>query len=161
MRVPGVVGGRSPLRLPGYVASVVAGLRLRLHVHIQVGVVLRPRPGVEAVLRLPQVDVVGVGGVHDPVSPPPGQQEALQRHRVLLGQEEGGLRQVLTRREHLPGALQVEEDPGPDGVEHVPVVLQEPVVEQTVVSDADGLEAGKKYYQTLTSIAFISIRPVS
>lgn len=67
------------------------------------------------------------------------QQEALQRHRVLLGQEEGGLREVLARREHLPGALQVEQDAGPDGVVHVPVVLQESVVEQAVVPQAGRL----------------------
>lgn len=68
------------------------------------------------------------------------QQEALQRHRVLLGQEEGGLREVMARREHLPGALQVEQDAGPAGEVHVPVVLQKSVVEQTVIPEADGLK---------------------
>lgn len=133
MHIPGVVGGRSQRRLPGHVAPFVPGLRL------QVGVVLRHGPGVGALLGLTQVDVVRVGRVHHLVPLLPVQQEALQRHRVPLGHEEGGLREVLARRVHLPGALQVEQDAGPGGVVHVPVVLQELVVEQTVVPEADGL----------------------
>lgn len=144
MHVPGVVGGRSQRRLPGHVAPVVPGLHLHLHLQLQLGVVLRHGPRVRALLGLPKVDVVRVGGVHHLVPLLPVQQEALQRHRVLLGQEEGGLRQVLARGEHLPGALQVEQDAGPAGVVHVPVVFQKPVVEQAVVPEADGLKEGKK-----------------
>lgn len=68
------------------------------------------------------------------------QKESLQRHRVLSGQEEGGLRNVLAHHEHLTGALEVEENAGPAGVVDVPVVLQKTVVEQTVVPDAGGLK---------------------
>lgn len=67
------------------------------------------------------------------------QKEALQRHRVLSGQEEGGLRNVLAHREHLAGALKVEENAGPAGVVDVPVVFQKTMVEQAVVPDAGGL----------------------
>lgn len=132
MHVPGVVARRRQRRLPGRVAPVVPDLYL--HFHLQVGVVLRHGPRVWPLLGLAYVDVVRVGGVYHLVPLLHVQQEALQRHRVLLGQEEGGLRQVLARGEHLPGAFQVEQDAGTGGVVHVPVVLQKSVVEQAVVS---------------------------
>lgn len=89
-----------------------------------------------------------VGGIHHLVPLLPVQQQALQRHRVLLGQEERGLRQVLAHRVHLPGALQVEQDAGAAGVVDVPVVLQELVVEEAVVSEADGLRGRERNSQT-------------
>lgn len=133
--VPGVVGGWTQQRLPGRVAPVVPGL----HIDFPVGVVLMHGLRVRALLCLALVEVVRVGGINHLVPLLPVQQEALQRHRVLLRQKEGGLRQVLTRWEHLSGALQVEQDTCPGGVVHITVVLQEPVVEQTVVSEAGGL----------------------
>lgn len=72
------------------------------------------------------------------------QEESLQRHRVLSGQEERGLRNVLAHREHLAGALKVEENASPAGVVDVPVVLQKTMVEQAVVPDAGGLKTQKK-----------------
>lgn len=150
MHVPGVVGGRSQRRLPGHVAPIVSSLHL--HLHLQVCVVLRHGPGVRALLGLTHEDVVRVGGIHHLVPLLPVQQEALQRHRVLLGHEEGGLRHVLARCEHLPGALQVEQDAGPAGVVHVPVVLQKSVVEQTVIPEADGLREGRREGENQTSV---------
>lgn len=140
--VPGVVVRRSLQPLPWHVASVVPDLNLCLH--LQVGVVLLQGPGVRALLRPAHVDAVRVGRIYHLVPLVPVQQESLQRHRVLPGQEEGGLRDVLARHEHLAGALQVEENAGPAGVVHVPVVLQKTVVEQAVVPDAGGLKTQKK-----------------
>lgn len=135
--IPGVVIGRSLQPLPGHVAPVVSDLHLCLH--LQVGVVLLHGPGVRALFGRAQEDAVRVGRIHQLVSLVPVQ-EAIQRHRVLPGQEEGGLRHVLAHREHLAGALQVEENASPAGVVHVPVVLQEAVVEQAVVPDAGRLQ---------------------
>lgn len=134
---PGVVVGPSLQPLPGHVAAVVPDLHLCLH--LQVGVVLLHGPGVRALLGRTRQDAVGVGGIHHLVPLVPVE-EALQRHRVLPGEEEGGLGDVLAHHEHLAGALQVEEDARPAGVVHVPVVLQKAVVEQAVVPDAGGLK---------------------
>lgn len=136
--IPGVVIGRSLQPLPGHVAPVVPDLHLCLH--LQVGVVLLHGPGVGAFFGAAHVDALRVGRIHHLVSLVPVKKEALQRHRVLPGQEEGGLRNVLAHREYLAGALQVEENAGLTGVVHVPVVLQETVVEQAVVPDAGGLK---------------------
>lgn len=136
--IPGVVIGRSLQPLPGHVAPVVSDLHLCLH--LQVGVVLLHGPGVRALFGRAQEDAVRVGRIHQLGFLVSVQKEALQRHRVLPGQEEGGLRHVLAHREHLAGALQVEENASPAGVVHVPVVLQEAVVEQAVVSDAGRLQ---------------------
>lgn len=140
VHVPGVVGGRVQWRLPGHVAPIVSSfhLHLDLHLHLQVGVVLRHGPGVRALL-VPDVHVMRVRGIHHLVPLLPVQQEPLEWHRVLLGQEERRLRDVLARWVHLPGALQVEQDAGPAGVVHVPVVLQQLLGEQTLVPEADGL----------------------
>lgn len=56
--------------------------------------------------------------------------------------------QVLAHRKHLPGAFQVEQDAGPGGVVHVPVVLQKSVVEQTVVPETGRLRGGIKKINT-------------
>lgn len=130
MDAPRVVGRRLGERLPGRVGAVVGGLQL------QIAVVLRHGPGVAA---LPG----GVGG-GGPVSPLLVQQEALQGHRAALGQEEGGARQVVAGHEHLPGALQVEQDAGADGVEDVAVVLQESVLEHAVVAQTHGLRGWER-----------------
>lgn len=143
VRVPGVVGVRGQLDLPGHVAPVVSHLHLGFQ--LQLHVVLLHGPGVGALLGAAHEDAVRVGGVHrNLVALLPVQQEALQRHRVLLGQEERGLRHVLAHRVHLPRALQVEQDSGPARVVDVPVVLQQLVIEQTVVSQTDGLKKNEK-----------------
>lgn len=141
VRVPGVVGVRGQLDLPGHVAPVVSHLHLGFQLQLQLHVVLLQGPGVRTLLGAAHEDAVRVGGVHrNLVALLSVQQEALQRHRVLLGQEERGLRHVLARRVHLPRALQVKQDAGPARVVDVPVVLQQLVTEQTVVSQTDGLK---------------------
>lgn len=148
VHVPGVVGVRSQLDLPGHVAPIVPDLHLGFH--LQLHVVLRHGPRVGALLGAAHEDAVRVGGIHRHlVALLPVQKQALQRHRVLLGQEERRLRHVLARREHLPGALQVEQDAGAGGVVDVPVVLQELVVEQAVVPQADGLRNRKEIEKKL------------
>jgi len=135
-----VVGRRRHGRLPGHAAAVS-------RLHVQVRVVLRHGAGVgAAVLGLTapvDVHAVRVGGVDLlrwwAAGPLVALQEALQRHRVALGQEERGARQVVARDERLPRALQVEQDAGAVRRVHVPVVLQEPVVEEAAVPVADGL----------------------
>lgn len=144
VHVPGVVAGRSQWSLPGHVAPIVSNLYLDLHLHLQFSVVLLHGPRVRALLCLSHVDIVRIGWIHHLVPLLSVQQEALQRNRVLLGHEEGSLRQVLARWEHLPGAFQVEQDAGPAGVVHVPVVFQKSVVEQAIVPEADGLEEGRR-----------------
>lgn len=143
VRIPRVVGVRSLLVLPRYVTPVVPDLRLHLGLHLQVRVVLRHGPGVRAALCLTLLDVVGISWIHKLVALPPVLQETVQWHRVPFGKEQGGLGQVLTHGVHLSGALQVEQDAGPDGVVHVPVVFQELVVEQTVVPQTDRLKWGR------------------
>lgn len=118
MHVPRVVGGR--LRgLPGDVASLG---EFSLLVHLQGVIQLRHSPGVLILLRLTQ-HVVRIRRVNHPVSLLPVQ-EALQRHGVLLRQEEGGLQYILTHSVHLLYPFQVEQNTSSVRVVHVAVVFQ-------------------------------------
>lgn len=140
VHVPRVVSGRCQRCLPGDVT--LSGLILR------VTVILRHGLGVGAFLGLSKVHVVRVGGIHEPIPLFPVQ-ETFQRHGILLGEEEGGLREVLAHSVHLPGALQVEQYTCSGGVVNVTVVLEQLVVEQAVISEADGLQREGNYHVRL------------
>ena len=152
VHAPRVIVWRGPReRLPrGVTADPPALSRFR----VPVRVVLRYGARVGALLGLrAREHAVRVRGVHrvhlrlrapDPLV---AVREALERHRVPLGQEERAGRHVAPRGEGLPRALQVQQDPAAPRVVHVLVSLQQPVGEEAAVPVADGLHQNKHHHK--------------